>query len=123
MSLYQQGLHNKANAQQNALSYLSSGQTPYQAGASYMNQANANAANAAQGGPVYQPATLGQGNLGTTQQAPQYGLDVGSQAQNYFNSLNNAYGAGAAGTKNKQSGLESEPRAERFPGRQRGNSR
>ena len=101
MSLYQQGLQNKANAQQSALSYLSSGQTPYQAGASYMNQANANAANAAQGGPVYQPASLGQGNLGTAQQAPQYGLDVGSQAQNYFNSLNNAYGAGAAGGKNK----------------------
>ena len=101
MSLYQQGLANKANAQQNSLSYLSSGQTPYQAGAGYLNQANANAANAAQGGPVYQPASLGQGNLGTAQQAPQYGLDVGSQAQNYFNSLNNAYGTGAAGTKNK----------------------
>ena len=100
MSLYQQGLSNKANAQQNALSYLSSGQTPYQAGAGYLNQANANAANAAQGGPVYQPASLGAGNLGTAQQAPQYGLDVGSQAQNYFNSLNNAYGAGSSGTKN-----------------------
>ena len=104
MSLYQQGLSNKANAQQNALSYLSSGQTPYQAGAGYLNQANANAANAAQGGPVYQPASLGAGNLGTAQQAPQYGLDVGSQAQNYFNSLNNAYGAGSAGTKNKAVG-------------------
>ena len=104
MGLYQQGLANKGNAQQNALSYLSSGQTPYQAGAGYLNQANANAANAAQGGPVYQPASLGQGNLGTAQQAPQYGLDVGSQAQNYFNSLNNAYGAGAAGTKNRAVG-------------------
>ena len=101
MSLYQQGLANKGNAQQNTLSYLSSGQTPYQAGAGYLNQANATAANAAQGGPVYQPASLGAGNLGTAQQAPQYGLDVGSQAQNYFNSLNNAYGSGAAGTKNK----------------------
>ena len=101
MSLYQQGLSNKANAQQNALSYLSSGQTPYQAGAGYLNQANANAANAAQGGPVYQPASLGAGNLGTSQQAPQYGLDVGSQAQNYFNSLNNAYGGGGAATKNQ----------------------
>ena len=84
MSLYQQGLANKGNAQQNALSYLSSGQTPYQAGASYMNQANANAANAAQGGPVYQPASLGQGNLGTAQQAPQYGLDVGSSSPELF---------------------------------------
>ena len=104
MGLYQQGLANKGNAQQNALSYLSSGQTPYQAGAGYLNQANATAANAAQGGPVYQPASLGQGNLGTAQQAPQYGLDVGSQAQNYFNSLNNAYGGGAAGAKNKTAG-------------------
>ena len=100
MSLYQQGLANKGNAQQNSLSYLSSGQTPYQAGAGYLNQANATAANAAQGGPVYQPASLGAGNLGTAQQAPQYGLDVGSQAQNYFNSLNNAYGSGSSGTKN-----------------------
>ena len=101
MSLYQQGLSNTANAQQNALSYLSSGQTPYQAGAGYLNQANANAANAAQGGPVYQPASLGQGNLGTAQQAPQYGLDVGSQAQNYFNSLSNAYGSAGGATKNQ----------------------
>lgn len=108
MSLYQQGLSNKANAQQNALSYLGSGQTPYQAGAGYLNQANANAANAAQGGPVYQPASLGAGNLGTAQQAPQYGLDVGSQAQNYFNSLNNAYGGGAAAnTKNPAVGATS----------------
>ena len=97
MGLYQQGLANKGNAQQNALSYLSSGQTPYQVGAGYLNQANATAANAAQGGPVYQPASLGQGNLGTAQQAPQYGLDVGSQAQNYFNSLNNAYGRKSGG--------------------------
>ena len=102
MQLYQQGLANKANAQQSAMSYLSSGQTPYQAGASYLDRANANAAAAAQGGPVYNPTALGAGNLGTAQQAPQYGLDVGSQAQNYFNSLNNAYAGSAAGaTKNK----------------------
>ena len=102
MSLYQQGLSNKSNAQQNILSYLSSGQTPYQASSAYVNQAQGNAANAAQGGPVYNPASLGAGNLGTAQQAPQYGLDVGAQSQNYFNSLNNAYGgAGGAATKNK----------------------
>ena len=101
MQLYQQGLQNKANAQQSALSYLSSGQTPYQAGASYLDRANANAATAAQGGPVYNPAALGAGQLGTAQQAPQYGLDVGAQAQNYFNSLNNAYGSAGAATKNK----------------------
>ena len=101
MSLYQQGLSNKSNAQQNILSYLSSGQTPYQVSSAYVNQAQGNAANAAQGGPVYNPASLGAGNLGTAQQAPQYGLDVGAQSQNYFNSLNNAYGGGAATTKNK----------------------
>jgi hypothetical protein len=102
MQLYQQGQQNKANAQQSALSYLSSGQTPYQVGASYLNNANTTAANAAQGGPVYNPTSLGQGTLGTSQQAPQYGLDVGAQSQNYFNSLNNAYGGGAAGsTKNR----------------------
>jgi hypothetical protein len=106
MQLYQQGLSNQAQRMQQlqglqggALTYLSSGQTPYQAGASYMDRANANAANAAQGGPVYQPASLGQGNLGTAQQAPQYGLDIGAQSQNYFNSLNNAYGGGAAGSQ------------------------
>ena len=108
MSLYQQGLSNKSNAQQNILSYLSSGQTPYQAGSAYLNQAQGNAANAAQGGPVYQPASLGAGNLGTAQQAPQYGLDVGAQSQNYFNSLNNAYGGGAAGnTKNRSAAAAS----------------
>ena len=101
MQLYQQGLQNKANAQQSAMSYLSSGQTPYQAGASYLDRANANAASAAQGGPVYNPSALGAGQLGTAQQAPQYGLDVGAQAQNYFNSLNNAYGGGGAASKNK----------------------
>jgi hypothetical protein len=102
MQLYQQGQQNKANAQQSALSYLTSGATPYQTGASYLNQANANAATAAQGGPVYNPASLGAGNLGTAQQAPQYGLDIGNQSQNYFNSLNNAYGGGATGSTKNQ---------------------
>ena len=101
MQLYQQGLQNKANAQQGALSYLSSGQTPYQAGQTYLSNAEGAAANAAQGGPVYNPAALGQGQLGTAQQAPQYGLDIGQQSQNYFNSLNNAYGGGGGATKNK----------------------
>ena len=102
MQLYQQGLQNKANAQQGALSYLTSGATPYQAGQSYLSNAEGAAANAAQGGPVYNPSALGQGQLGTAQQAPQYGLDIGAQSQNYFNSLNNAYGGGAAGAqKNK----------------------
>jgi hypothetical protein len=100
---YQQQL-NQFNAQQgarqqaqtNALNYLGSGQTPYQAGSSYLNMAQQNAANAAQGGVQYNPASLGQNYLSNQQQ--QYGLDVGSQAQNYYNSLANyGYGGGGAG--------------------------
>ena len=99
MSLYQQGLGNLQNAQAGALNYLGSGQTPYQAGASYLNQANQNAAAAAQGGPVYQPAALGS----TTQaaQIPQYGLDIGQQSQNWYNSLQAYSNQGGAATKNK----------------------
>jgi hypothetical protein len=105
MQLYQQGLANKANAQQGALSYLSSGQTPYQAGAGYLGQAENAAGNAAQGGPQYNPASLGTSYSGSAQTAPQYGLDLGAQSQNYFNSLNNAYGGSQAGnTKNRAVG-------------------
>ena len=101
MNMYQQNLANRANANQGALSYLGSGQTPYQAGASYLGGANATAAQAAQGGPQYNPSALGAGTLGTSQQAPQYGLDVGAQAQSYYNSLNSAYGGGGGATKNR----------------------
>jgi hypothetical protein len=103
MQLYQQGLQNKANQQQSALSYLGSGQTPYQTGASYLSAAEQNAANAAQGGPQYNPTSLGQGQLGTAQQAPQYGLDVGQQAQNWYNSLSAYSGAGTP-AKNQMAG-------------------
>ena len=106
-NLYQQGLSNQTqalglqqNANQSALSYLGSGQTPYQAGATYLNNAEGSAANAAQGGPVYQPAALGAGTSGTAQQAPQYGLDVGQQAQNWYNSLS-AYGGSTTPVKNQ----------------------
>ena len=104
-NLYQQGLSNQTqalglqqNANQSALGYLGSGQTPYQAGASYLNQANQNAGTAAQGGPVYQPAALGS----TTQaaQIPQYGLDIGQQSQNWYNSLQAYSGSTGAPTKN-----------------------
>lgn len=101
MNMYQQQLANTANANQNALSYLSSGQTPYQAGAAYLGQAEGTAANAAQGGVAYNPASLGTSYSGSAQSAPQYGLDVGAQSQNYFNSLNNAYGGGGGATKNQ----------------------
>jgi hypothetical protein len=98
MNLYQQGLANKQAAQQSALGYLTSGATPYQAGASYLNAAEGASANAAQGGPMYNPTALGSNYTGTASQAPQYGLDVGAQAQSYYNSLNSAYGGGAGGS-------------------------
>ena len=103
--LYNQGLSNQVtalglqqNANQAALGYLGSGQTPYQAGASYLNQANQNAGTAAQGGPVYQPAALGQSSQAA--QIPQYGLDIGQQSQNWYNSLQ-AYSNQGTPTKNK----------------------
>ena len=98
LNLYQQNRQNLQNAQQSALGYLGSGQTPYQTGASYLNQANQNAGTAAQGGPVYQPAALGS----TTQaaQIPQYGLDIGQQSQNWYNSLQAYSGQTGAATKN-----------------------
>jgi hypothetical protein len=74
-------------AQQGAQGYLGSGQTPYQAGASYLNTAQQNAASAAQGGPQYNPSSLSPGMTGTSQQAPQYGLDIGAQGQNYYQSM------------------------------------
>ena len=107
MNLYQQGLSNQQqrmaqlqSLQGGALSYLGSGQTPYQVGASYLDRANMNASQSAQGGPVYNPTALGQSYTGTAQQAPQYGLDIGAQTQNWYNSLA-AYGGGGAPTKNK----------------------
>lgn len=104
MQLYQQGLSNKSGAAGNALSYLSSGQTPYQAGAAYEDRASGNAANAAQGGVQYNPAALGSSYAGS--QFPQYGLDVGAQAQSYYNSLA-AQGGGMAPQKNKMVGAAS----------------
>lgn len=98
MGLYQQGLGNKQAAQGGALSYLSSGQTPYQAGAAYEDRASGNAGTAAQGGPQYNPAALG--SQYSASQFPQYGLDVGAQSQSYYNSLN-AAGGSASPTKNK----------------------
>jgi hypothetical protein len=74
-------------AQGSALGYLGSGSTPYQVGSAYVNQAQQNAAQAAQGGPQYNPASLSSGMTGTAQQAPQYGLDIGAQAQQWYNSM------------------------------------
>lgn len=94
----QQNLNARLAGQQGALSYLSSGQTPYQAGASYYDRAQAAAANAAQGGPQYQPSALGQQYTGGgAGYFPQYGLGIGQQANSWYNSLN-AYSGGGGGS-------------------------
>jgi hypothetical protein len=87
LSQYQQQLAALNMAQQGSLGYLGSGQTPYGAGSSYLNMAQQNAANAAQGGSQYNPSSLSPGMTGTSQQAPQYGLDIGAQGQNYYSAM------------------------------------
>lgn len=104
MNLYRQQQDQLRANQQGALSYLSSGQTPYQAGASYLANAENRAATAAQGGPQYNPSALGQGMTGTAQQFPQYGLDIGQQTENWYNSLNAYSGGGGGGGKNRALG-------------------
>jgi len=84
-----------------ALGYLGSGQTPYQAGASYLGAAEQRAGMAAQGGPQYQPAALGQQYTGAGAPSfPQYGLDMSQLAGNWYNNINQAnlqaYGLGQA---------------------------
>ena len=101
MGLYQQGLSNKANQQQGALSYLSSGQTPYQAGASYLSNAEGTAGSAAQGGPQYNPASLGTSYSGSATAAPQYGLNTAQSANSWYNSLSAYSGGQGASTKNQ----------------------
>lgn len=85
------------NQRNQALSYLGSGQTPYEAGASYYDRAQANAQQAASyGAPSYQPSALGQQYTGTGAGSyPQYGLQIGNQATNWYNSMvNQNYGLG-----------------------------
>lgn len=86
LNLYSMGQGNLRAGQGAALSYLNSGATPYQTGAGYVSAAEAAAANAAQGGPQYNPASLGAQYGGS--QFPQYGLNIGQQSQGYYNSLN-----------------------------------
>jgi hypothetical protein len=95
-TMQQQRLQNQ-NA---ALTYLGSGQTPYQVGAAYVDNANATAAGAAQGGPQYNPSALGEGLTGSSQQSSQYGLDMSQSAQNWYNSFSSNIG-GVGATKNK----------------------
>jgi hypothetical protein len=101
LNLYNQQQQQLRASQGAALSYLGSGQTPYQAGASYYDRAQAAAAAAAQGGPQYNPQALGQNLTGSAQQFPQYGLNIGQQANQWYNSLAAYGGGGGAATKNR----------------------
>jgi hypothetical protein len=86
------------NQQAAVQSYLGSGQTPYQAGAGYLGNVQAQAGAAAQGGPQYQPAALGSPY---SYMQPNYGLQMGNEANQWYNSLLSQYGMGMAGqTKN-----------------------
>jgi hypothetical protein len=110
-TLYNQGYNRFLQGQGSALGYLGSGQTPLQAGSSYYQQALSNAANAAQGGPQYNPASLGQQYTGAGAPSfPQYGLDVSQLSGNWYNNINQAnlqaYGLGQAyGQKSGGSGM------------------
>jgi hypothetical protein len=85
LGAYQTQLGARQAAQSGALGYLGSGQTPYQAGASYVDRAQQAAADAAQGGASYNPSQIGQTYQAA--QLPQYGLDIGAQATNWYNSM------------------------------------
>jgi hypothetical protein len=86
-NVYNQQQNQLRASQGAALSYLGSGSTPYQVGSQYVQNAQNNAATAAQGGPQYNPSSLQPNYSGTAQQFSQYGLDIGQQAQNYYNSM------------------------------------
>jgi hypothetical protein len=89
LNLYQQSLANQQTARANALSYLGSGQTPYAAGSGYLNAAQSAAASAAQS-PSYQynPQALG---LGASFNNPAAGNQAAQTADQYYNSMLNAY--------------------------------
>lgn len=96
LNLYQQNLANLRGAQQGALSYLGSGQTPYQAGAGYLANAQ-NAANAASQGFSYgQAAGLAPSYSYLN---PAYGQQTAATAQGYYNTMANLYGQNLAASQ------------------------
>jgi hypothetical protein len=96
LNLYQAQLGARSGAQQGALGYLGSGQTPLGAATSYMGMSENAAGAAAQGGPQYNPASLGPTYTGAgASQFPQYGIDTSQLANQWYNSLG-AYGGQAA---------------------------
>jgi hypothetical protein len=98
MNLYNQNQANLRAAQGGALSYLGSGQTPYQVGSGVLGGAEQAAAAAAQGGPQYNPASLGA-SYGAAQ-IPQYGLDTSQNVNQWYNSLSAYMNPGGA-SKNR----------------------
>jgi hypothetical protein len=110
LSLYNQQQNQLRASQGASLGYLGSGQTPYQAGAGYLNTAEQRAAMAAQGGPTYNPSSLGQQYTGAGAPSfPQYGLDMSQLAGNWYNNINQAnlqaYGLGQAYGQKGGSGM------------------
>jgi hypothetical protein len=101
-NLYQQGLANYFNQMANyragqgaALGYLGSGQTPYQAGASYLNTAENRANAASQGGPVFSPQGPSSYYTGAGASSfPQYGLDMSQLSNQWLQGLNYGQYAG-----------------------------
>jgi hypothetical protein len=98
-NLYQQNLGNLRQAQGAAQSYLGSGQTPYQAGAGYLGNVQQQAGAASQGGPQYQPSAL---SSPYSYFNPNYGQSMGSQANQWYNSLLSSYGMQQAGQGKNQ---------------------
>ena len=83
------------NQQGAAQSYLGSGVTPYQAGAGYLANIQGQAQQAAGGGPLYQPTGISPNPYSYLN--PTYGLSMGQEANQWFNSLQSQYGMGMAG--------------------------
>jgi hypothetical protein len=79
-------------------SYLASGQTPYAAGAGYLANVQQQAGAAAQGGPQYQPSAL---SSPYSYFNPNYGQSMGSQANQWYNSLLSSYAMQQAGAGGK----------------------
>jgi hypothetical protein len=108
-NLYNQQQGQLRASQQASLSYLSSGATPYQMGSQFVQNAQNSAGAAAQGGPQYNPQSLGQGFSGAASQFPQYGLDIGNESTNMLQALSaqNAYASAAGPQKSAMGGLTS----------------
>jgi len=91
------GLNLLRNQQAATQSYLGSGVTPYQAGAGYLANAINMANQATAGGPVYQPTGITQSASPYSYLNPTYGLSMGQQTNQMYNSLLQSYGLQQAG--------------------------